>query len=125
MENTQYENIQNEVRELADRYSADMLRINTLDFDFIFKRGEDTQLHLVKTKAVIRVLGHTTKVAIGEGCEHETYESAFEATKKYWTEYYRQVRANRSDAQKLAETRRQKRYQLKRRQERERFRKQQ
>lgn len=114
MENTQYENIVSEVRELADKYSADMLRINTLDFDFIFERGEDAQLHLVKTKAVIRALGKTTKVVIGEGEEFSTYDEAFHAVKKHWSEYYKAVRAKRTPKQIKAEAIRQKRYQANR-----------
>lgn len=112
MDNTLYQNIERDVTALADTYSAEKLRINTLDFDFIFERSvKDNQFYLVTTKAVIRVMGKTTKVAIGANETYKTYDEAWEATKKYWSEYYRDVRTSRTPAQVRADSRRQKLYQ--------------
>lgn len=105
-----YKQMLDELIALGEKYSATRLRISTTNFDRDFKLGADGNLHLVSTKAVIRVLGKTTKVPIGEGEEFSTYEQAFEATKKYWSEYYKQVRAKRSDQERIAEAKRQKRY---------------
>ena len=112
-----YAQMEKELFALADKYSATRIQISTINFDRDFKRGQDNEFHLVSTKAVIRVLGKTTKVPIGEGCEFATYEEAFEATKKRWSEYYREVRAKRSDAERIAEAKRQKRYREKRKAE--------
>lgn len=116
-ENDAYAELEQEIFALATKYSLTRLKISTINFDREFKLGQDGSFNLVSTKAVIRVLGKTTKVPIGEGCEFSTYEAAFEATKKYWSEYYREVRAKRSEAERLAEAKRQKRYREKRKAE--------
>jgi hypothetical protein len=109
-----YAALEKDLLAFADRYSLTRLKISTINFDREYRRGVAGNLHLVSTKAVIRVLGKTTKVPIGEGEEFSTYEEAYEATKKYWSEYYKQVRAKRSDKERLAEAKRQKRYREKR-----------
>ncbi len=105
-----YEKMERDIFALANKYSATRIQISTLNFDRDFKRGQDNQFHLVSTKAVIRALGKTTKVPIGEGCEFSTFEEAEAYVKKHWSEYYKQVRAKRSDAERIAEAKRQKRY---------------
>jgi len=105
-----YEQMEQDIITLANKYSANRLQISTLNFDRDYRRADDGSFNLVATKAVIRVLGKTTKVPIGPDQTHQTYEQAFEATKLYWSEYYRKVRAKRSPAQKAAEARRQKAY---------------
>lgn len=105
-----YIQMEQEIFDLATKYSATRIQISTLNFDRDFKLGQDNQFHLVSTKAIIRALGKTTKVPIGEGCEFSTYEEAETHVKKYWSEYYKQVRAKRSDAERIAEAKRQKRY---------------
>lgn len=109
-ENEAYKQLEQEIFALATKYSLTRLRISTINFDRDFRRGVDGTFNLVQVKAIIRVLGKTTKVPIGEGEQFSTYEEALEATKKYWSEYYKQIRAKRSDQEKLAEARRQKRY---------------
>lgn len=110
-----YEKMLPELQALATRYSISRIKLSTINFDREFKLSLDGNLRLVSTKAVIRVLGKTTKVPIGEGCEFSTYEEAFEATKKYWSEYYKEIRASRSPEQITAEKKRQKWYRDKRR----------
>jgi len=105
-----YNQMEQEIVALANKYSATRIKISTPNFDREYRRGVDGSFLLVSTKAIIRVLGKTTKVPIGEGEEFSTYEAAYEATKKYWSEYYRGIRASRSEAQKRAEARRQKKY---------------
>ncbi len=105
-----FEKMLPELTALATRYSVSRVKLSTPHFDREFRRGVDGNLQLVSTKAVIRVLGKTSKVPIGEGEQFSTYEEAFEATKKYWSEYYRDIRANRSPEQIAAEQKRQKRY---------------
>ena len=109
-----YDKLEQEFLALGKKYSLTRLRISTVNFDRDFKLGQDGEFNLVQTKAIIRVLGKTTKVPIGEGQEHKTFEEAFAATKKYWSEYYRDIRANRSPEQLKAEARRQKKYREKR-----------
>ena len=105
-----YEKMLPELQELARRYSISRVKLSTLNFDREFKLGQDGNLQLVSTKAVIRVLGKTSKVPIGDGEEFSTYEDVFEATKKKWSEYYKTIRANRSPAELALEAKRQKRY---------------
>lgn len=105
-----YKQMETELFALADKYSVTRLKLSTINFDRDYRRGVDGNLRLVQTKAIIRVLGKTTKVPIGEGEEFSTYEAAFEATKKHWSEYYRDIRAKRSEAERIAEAKRQKRY---------------
>jgi len=93
-----YDQFYQDMVAIATKYSMDRLRVTTLNFDREFKRGQDGSFNLVGTKAVIRVLGKTSKVPIGEGTPYATYEEAWEATKKYWSEYYREIRARRTPA---------------------------
>lgn len=113
-EDDTYKQFESELITFADKFSATRIKISTINFDREYRRGVDGIFNLVSTKAVIRVLGKTTKVAIGEGCEFATFEEAHEATKKYWSEYYRGVRAKRTEAERIAEAKRQKRYREKR-----------
>ena len=106
---------------LANKYSADRIKISTMDFERDYQRGQDGNLYLVSEKAVIRTLGKLTKVPIGENQTYKTFEDAEKATKKYWQGYYKKVRLARSDKDKLAEARRQKRYRAKRQQEKSEF----
>lgn len=110
-----YEKMLPELQALATRYSISRIKLSTLNFDREFKLSLDGELLLVSTKAVIRVLGKTTKVPIGGDSEFSTFEEAFEATKNKWSEYYREIRANRTPEQLKAESKRQKRYRDKRR----------
>lgn len=96
------------------KYSAERLKISTPNFDRDYRRSEDGSIYLTSEKAVIRTLGKVTKVPIGEGEEFSTFEEAEKATKLYWQEYYKKVRASRSDVERRAEARRQKRYREKR-----------
>lgn len=105
-----YDQMEQDILTLANKYSANRLQISTMNFDRDYRRAEDGSFNLVQTKAIIRTLGKTTKVPIGPDLPNKTYEEAFETTKKYWSEYYKQVRAKRSPAQKAAEARRQKQY---------------
>lgn len=109
-----YEKMLPELQALARRYSVSRIKLSTLNFDREFKLSLDGSLHLVGTKAVIRVLGKVSKVPIGEGEEFSTYEEAFEATKKHWSEYYKSIRANRTPEQLAVEAKRQKRYRQRR-----------
>lgn len=109
-EQEQFQKFESELTSFANQHSVTRLKISTLNFDREYRRGVDGSFNLVSTKAVIRVLGKVTKVPIGEGEEFSTYEEAFEATKKYWSEYYKDIRANRSPEQIAAEQKRQKRY---------------
>lgn len=109
-ENDTYEQMEQEILAFANKYSLERLRISTINFDRDYKLAPDGSFNLVSTKAVIRVLGKTTKVPIGEGETYKTFEEAWEATKKYWSEYYRDIRAKRTPVQQRAEAKRQKRY---------------
>ena len=96
--------------EFADRFSITRIKFSTINFDLDYRRNPRGELYLHSEKAVIRTLGKVTKVPLGENEEFSTFEAAEEATKKRWQEYYRQVRAKRSDNEKRAEAKRQKRY---------------
>lgn len=111
-----YDKFIQDVSELSLRYGVTRLKIETPNFDFDFKLGQDGVISLVSTKAVVSVLGHTTKSTIGEGGQYATYEAAYEAAKKHWSAYYKKIRAKRSDKDRLAEARRQKRYRERRKQ---------
>ncbi len=105
-----YQRFEDDLQQLAAKHSITRLKVSTLNFDRDFKLGQDGSLLLVSTKAIIRVLGKVSKVPIGEGTDFSTYEEAYAATKQYWSEYYKKIRANRSPEQLRAEARRQKRY---------------
>ena len=109
-EEEQFQKFEDDLIVFANQYSVTRLKISTVNFDREYRRGVAGNFQLVSTKAIIRVLGKTTKVPIGEGCEFETYAAAYEATKQHWSEYYRGIRAKRSPEQVAAEHRRQKRY---------------
>lgn len=101
---------------IANKYSFERLKISTYNFDRDYQRNDAGDIYLVSEKAVIRAFGKVTKVPIGENEQYKTFEEAEEATKKYWQEYYKEVRAARSEKDKIAESRRQKRYRERRRQ---------
>lgn len=109
-----YEQFIKELQAFALKYSATRIKVNTLKFNRDFKLTPDGSFNLVSTNAVIRVLGHTSIVPIGEDERFSTYVEAFEATKKYWSEYYKGIRAKRSDKERLMEQRRQKQYRQRR-----------
>lgn len=89
-----YEPLINDALKFGADHNIRRLKIETLDFDFEFKLNHFDTLELVSTKAVIRVIGKTTKVPIGEDQEHQTYESAYTATKQYWQQYFKNYRDN-------------------------------
>lgn len=101
------------------------IKFSTINFDLDYQRDDDGVLRLKTEKAVIRTLGKVTKVPIGEHEEFKTFEEAEEATKKRWQEYYREVRAKRSDKERRAEALRQKRYRERKKSHREEFEKRQ
>lgn len=102
--------MEQELTVFADKYSVSRIKFSTVNFDLDYQRDDDGKLCLKTEKAVIRTLGKVTKVPIGEGEEFATFEEAEEATKKRWQEYYKEVRARRSDKERRAEALRQKRY---------------
>lgn len=111
-----YAELEKNIFELALKYSLTRLKVSTINFDREYRRGVDGEFKLVSTKAIVRALGKITKVPIGDDQEYKTFEEAEEAVKKYWSEYYKKIRANRSPAQLKAEARRQKRYRERRKQ---------
>ena len=117
--------MEQELTVFADKYSVSRIKFSTINFDLDYQRDDDGKLRLKTEKAVIRTLGKVTKVPIGEGEEFATFEEAEEATKKRWQEYYREVRAKRSDKERRAEALRQKRYRERRKSHDEEFEKRQ
>lgn len=107
--------MEKELFEIARRFSMTRLKVSTFDFDREYRRDSLGEFILVSEKAVIRVLGKTTKVLIGEGHKFSTYDDAFESVKKYWQEYYRKARASRTDKERMAESKRQKLYHARKR----------
>ncbi len=117
--------MEQELKVFADKYSVSRVKFSTVNFDLDYQRDDDGSLRLKTEKAVIRTHGKVTKVTIGADQPHKSFEEAFEATKKYWQEYYREVRAERSEGEKRAEALRQKRYRDSKRGERQKFRERQ
>lgn len=113
--------MEQELKLFADKYSVSRVKFSTINFDLDYQRDDDGALRLKTEKAVIRTLGKVTKVPIGSDQEFKTFEDAEEATKKRWQEYYKQVRAKRSDKEKRAEALRQKRYRERRKAHRQEF----
>lgn len=113
--------MEQELLAIANKYSATRIKISTPNFDLDYQRKDDGELYLILEKAVIRVMGKVTKVVIGEGQKFSTYEEAFEATKKYWQEYYKKVRSARVEADKKSSPKRQKRQRDKKRQAEQEF----
>lgn len=94
----------------AQRNSLERVKITSQNFDLDYKRDKAGRLILMSEKAIIRSMGKVSKVPIGVGQEYATFEDAEKAVKKYWSEYYKKVRSKRTDKQRAAEARRQKRY---------------
>lgn len=102
--------MERELTIFTDKYSVSRIKFSTINFDLDYQRDDDGKLCLKTEKAVIRTLGKVTKVPIGETEKYKTFEEAEEATKKYWQEYYKEVRAKRSPEKRQEEAKRQKRY---------------
>lgn len=116
--------MEQDILDFANRYSLSRVKISSPNFDFDFERNDDGSLYLKKLKAVVRTLGQVSKVPIGEDEQYKTFEEAEEAIKKHWQEYYRNIRANRSEKERRAEARRQKAYRERMKQRTETFKKQ-
>ena len=104
------EKFEQDLLAFATKHSLERVKVTTLNFDLDHRRNQSGELYLHTEKAVIRTLGKVTKVPIGADEKYQTYEQAEEATKKRWQEYYKEVRAKRSDKERRAEALRQKRY---------------
>lgn len=116
------ERLEQDLLTFANKYSLSRIKFSTIHFDLDYRRNPDTgDLELTSEKAVIRTLGKVTKVPIGDDHPHKTFEEAEKATKKYWQEYYRKVRAKRSEKERRAEAKRQKRYRERKKAEMEEF----
>lgn len=116
-----YENIINNTIVFGNTNQLLRIKIETLDFDFDFRRDDDGSFQLVGTKAVVRVLGKTTKVPLGETHAHQTHESAYEATRQHWSDYFKDYRDTyvKTATTKRGDKRRQKRYREQRREREE------
>lgn len=106
----QRQKFEQELLLFAAKYSVTRLKLSTLNFEREYIREDDGSFVLKGEKALIHSYGRITKVPIGEGQEFSTYEEAEEATKKYWSEYYKKTRTSLTDDQKRAAAQRQKRY---------------
>lgn len=110
---------QKALQELALAFAISRIKTNGYFFDREYTWDDDTnQLGLTSEKAVIRVLGKIVKVPIGEDKEHKTFESAHEATRTYWSNYYAEVRLKRrgartSESERVNQRRRQANYRAK------------
>lgn len=104
------EQFNDELQNFALKYSLTRLKLESPHYDRDYKRDDDGVLRLKSEKAVIRALGKTTKVPIGEGHPHQTYEEAEAFARNHWSEYFRKRRARRTEAERRGEARRQKRY---------------
>lgn len=105
-----YAQFEKEIIELADKYSILRLKVVTTNFDRDYRRGVDGNFLLVSVKAIVRVLGKTSKVAIGEGTDYADYEAAHKAIRAKWSGYYKKVRASRTPEELAREAARQRRY---------------
>lgn len=106
-----------ELFKFAQHYSLLRIKISTVNFDLDYKRDENNEFYLAQEKAVIRVLGKVTKVPIGENEKYKTYEEAEKPTRIKWQEYYKNVRAKRSNEEKRAEADRLKKYRERKKQD--------
>lgn len=118
---TPRENLEQDMLVFANKHGVSRFKISTYNFDLEYERGQDNAFYLKTQKAIVRALGRVTKVPIGEDETYKTFEDAQKATKKYWQEYYRNVRQNRSEKERIAEAKRQKRYREKKRAEKQEF----
>lgn len=101
------------IQEFAYTHDTNRIKFSSKYFDYDFKLvndGDALIIKLVSVKAIIRALGHVTKVPIGKTKQYQTYEQAESAIRQQWSLYYKNIRANRSDAERLSEQRRQKAY---------------
>lgn len=115
------EKFEQDLLAFANKHSLLRVKVSTIHFDLDYKRNDDGEFFLDTEKAVIRTLGKVTKVPIGANEKYQTYEQAEEATKKYWQEYYRKVRASRSEQERRNEAKRQARYRQRKKADEEAF----
>ena len=94
----------------ATKYSLTRVKTESMYFKRDFVRQEDNSFLLMGEKAIITTLGKTTVVAIGPGAKYASYEEAEEAVRKHWSAYFKARRERRTQKERLAEARRQKRY---------------
>ena len=105
-----------DLNDLAIRYSLTRIKTESINFKREFQLIETGKLVLVSEKAIITALGKTSVVPIGENQKYKSYEEAEKYVREFWSKYFKERRERRSDKEKLAEARRQKRYREKRKQ---------
>ena len=114
--------MEQELFKFATHYSLERVKLSTINFDLDYRRDPETyEFYLHQEKAIIRTLGKVTKVPIGETETYKTYEEAEIPVKKKWQEYYKNVRAKRSSADRKAEAERQAKYRQRKKQEEQEF----
>lgn len=86
------------VTNLANELSLDRVKTEGFNYSRDYRRDKETgDITLVGEKVVVRTQGKTVRVAFGAGTLYETEEEAVEATKTYWSEYFRAYRAKQRD----------------------------
>lgn len=104
------DSFENDLVAFALKHSLERIKTESPNFIREYRRGRGGDLYLVTEKAVIKALGKVSKVKIGEGEKYQTYAEAEKAVREYWSNYFKERRNRRTDAEKAGEQRRQKRY---------------
>lgn len=125
-EHTTQEQLKNsfivELQYLAKQYNISRFQVTTLNFKWDFTYDPQTSLlKLTNEKAIVRALGRTASVSIGEGTPYPTYEDAEQAMKEKWRAYFRERRRNMTDKQRQNHNAQQKRYRQRMRDRKEEF----
>lgn len=91
------------------KYGITSARLESVNFVRDYEFIGDT-IKLTSEKAVVRALGKTRKIKIGENEPYKTYEEADKANREYWSAYFKERRSRWTEKELAGERRRQKRY---------------
>lgn len=102
----------------AKELGVTKMTVETYDFKYVVTTDPNTIGYKITTKAIIRALGRTSVVAIGEGERYKTVEEARAGEMAYTREYFRARRSKLTEEQKRKQREYQARYRERKRQER-------
>ena len=117
--NNTLEEFEKDLKAFAEKWGVVKLMVETRNLKRNYQGETPFELALHKEVAVVRVLGRTQRVLIGEDQKYKTYEEAAEGVRAYWSNYFKERRRNMTPKERSGYARRQKRYRERRKQERQ------
>ena len=125
MDKNNIQEFESDLKAFAQKWGATKIIVETYDFERDYRGDIPSNLQLRTEKAIVRVLGRVQKTFIGADRKYKTHEEATEGVKAYWSNYFKERRANWTDKEREQARKRQQRYRDRQKREREALRRRQ